>query len=142
MAQPKSINELAAHLGITRQAPSQEPEQKPTPKQTSIAIPKFIRLSKLIAQLGVSRRVGYYWAKQGLLPGAVQLNGAWLVEEATVSAWIRDGQQKMINPPEPIISPNWYPSARPEYIPTSRVAQELKQELLKRRKRREAAKSR
>jgi hypothetical protein len=47
----------------------------------------FIRLSKLVPELGVSRRVAYHWAKQGLLPGAFQMNGTWLVDLDVFNAW-------------------------------------------------------
>jgi hypothetical protein len=37
--------------------------------------------------MGVSRRVVYYWARHGLLPGACQINGVWLVDLEVFNAW-------------------------------------------------------
>jgi hypothetical protein len=47
----------------------------------------FIRLSKLVPELGVSRRVAYHWAQARLLPGAFQMNGTWLVDLDVFNAW-------------------------------------------------------
>jgi len=45
---------------------------------------EYVKLSAVAKFLGVSRRVVYYWAQQGALPGAIQFAGTWLVRRADV----------------------------------------------------------
>jgi hypothetical protein len=54
----------------------------------------FIRLSKLAPQMGVSRRVVYQWARRGVMPGALELNGVWLVDVDIFNQW-RDDLKKI-----------------------------------------------
>lgn len=58
-------------------------------------VDEYKRLSKLLPKLGISRRVLYYWAGRGMIPGAVQLNGVWLYREADVDAWLQSKHAEM-----------------------------------------------
>lgn len=55
----------------------------------------YKRLSKLLPKLGLSRRVLYYWARQGMIPGVIQLNGVWLYREADVDEWLQSRHADM-----------------------------------------------
>ena len=49
---------------------------------------QYVRLTKIIPSLGVSRRVAYYWARHGVLPGAIQIEGAWLIRVSDLKAFL------------------------------------------------------
>jgi hypothetical protein len=93
---------------------------------------QLVRLSTVYKRLGVSRRVAYYWASSGKLPGAVKLNDTWLINEQILEHWI---EENTIKEQEPCLtSMNGKTAAMPrsrsraiqsEYQPTSPEARAL-----------------
>ncbi len=59
---------------------------------------QLVRLSTIYKRLGVSRRVAYYWASSGKLPGVVNLNGVWLINEQSLEKWIEENTIKEQEP--------------------------------------------
>jgi excisionase family DNA binding protein len=49
---------------------------------------EYTKLSAVAKRLGVSRRIVYYWARQGTLPGCIQIGSTWLARTADLEHFL------------------------------------------------------